>query len=182
MQSNDQSQYQNAGFIVRLLAFQIDKLIIWMPFFLISIFLTLNSTSTADLFVKLGILTFLYLFIQGILWLIYQVFTSHYWGGSLGKEAFGLTILNEKDEKLSLKESLFRFVVGYTISTLVFGLGFLWIIKDEQKRAWHDMVIGSKVIVKEKDYLLGILSLLGLMLVLIIFTFILIFRIASFTN
>lgn len=181
MQSNsEQSQYQNAGFIVRFLAFQIDKLIIWLPFLLISIFLTLNSESTADLFAKLGIVILYYLLIQGIVWLIYQSLTTSYFGGSLGKEAFNLTVLNEKGEKLRIKESFFRFVVGYTVSAMIFGLGFLWVIKDKEKRAWHDMLIGSKVVVKEKDYLLGVLSLLGLMLVFVIFIFVLIFKIISF--
>ncbi|KKP69827.1 hypothetical protein A2X44_05155 [candidate division CPR3 bacterium GWF2_35_18] len=183
MQSSiKQSQYQNAGFIVRFLAFLVDHLILWLPFLLISLFITLGSSSTSDLLVKLGILTLYYLIIQEILWLFYQTLTTSYWGGSLGKEAFNLTILNEKGEKLSLRDSLFRYVIGYTVSGLVFGLGFLWIIKDDQMRAWHDLLIGSKVVVKEKDYILGVLSLLGLVLVSSIFIFILVFKIVSFMN
>src|SRR3990172_4863918 len=103
-----QNRDNHAGFIVRLFAYLIDRLIISLPFIILGILIVLNGALVEDFVVSLGLLFIYYL-------------------------------------------------IGYTVSSLVLGLGFFWVIKDSQKRAWHDMLIGSKVVVKEKDYLLGIL-------------------------
>jgi uncharacterized RDD family membrane protein YckC len=39
----------------------------------------------------------------------------------------------------------FRGTVGYWISGLVFGLGFLWAAFDGNKEAWHDKIFGTGV-------------------------------------
>ena len=36
--------------------------------------------------------------------------------------------------------------VGYFISSLVFGLGFLWVAFDKRKQGWHDKIAGTVVI------------------------------------
>lgn len=46
---------------------------------------------------------------------------------------------------LSIGQSIIRYI-GYIISALPLGLGFIWALFDEQKRGWHDMLAGSIVI------------------------------------
>ena len=41
-------------------------------------------------------------------------------------------------------------MVGYFVSGMLFGLGFLWILRDPQKQGWHDHVSGTVVVVKQK--------------------------------
>jgi uncharacterized RDD family membrane protein YckC len=36
--------------------------------------------------------------------------------------------------------------LGYYVSTLVIGLGFLWIAFDARKQGWHDKIAGTVVI------------------------------------
>lgn len=47
---------------------------------------------------------------------------------------------------LGVGQSVVRYI-GYLISLLPFGLGFLWIALDPRKQAWHDKLAGSVVIV-----------------------------------
>lgn len=171
---------QNAGFIIRFLAYLTDQLLICLPGLIIGIFIMIISPSREELFVNLGILFIFSLLLYYIIFIVYQVLCTHYLGGSLGKIAFGLSVVNEEGRHLSLVDALFRFVVGYAVSNLVLGLGFLWIIRDRQRKAWHDMLTGTEVVIKEKNYALGILTLLSLLIILLIFTFILIFRLYSF--
>ena len=38
--------------------------------------------------------------------------------------------------------------VGYIVSSLLFGLGFLWVAFDRRKQGWHDKMAGTVVIKK----------------------------------
>ncbi len=46
--------------------------------------------------------------------------------------------------KISYKQAITRWV-GMCISALPLGLGFLWVIWDKRKRAWHDYLAGTVV-------------------------------------
>jgi uncharacterized RDD family membrane protein YckC len=55
------------------------------------------------------------------------------------------------DAKTLGKPSTGQFVVryvGYIVSSLVFGLGFLWVAFDRRKQGWHDKMAGTVVIKK----------------------------------
>ncbi|MEK7518197.1 MAG: hypothetical protein AAB583_06670, partial [Patescibacteria group bacterium] len=58
----------------------------------------------------------------------------------------------------------FRYTVGYQFSVILFGLGFLAIIKDPQKQGWHDKTVGSKVIVEKSKWPLALFVLLFLLI------------------
>ena len=159
---------RNAGFSLRFAAYLIDKILLWLPFLIIGSVVTFQSSSIEELSVKWGGLFIFSLLLNSILWWVYQSLTTAYWGGSFGKKAVGLEVVDEEDRKLLLNKSVFRFIVGYTVSGLVLGLGFLWIVKDDKNRAWHDMLCGTKVI-KTDDAGLGIFLLLSLVLLVGIF-------------
>ena len=38
--------------------------------------------------------------------------------------------------------------IGMIISSQVFGLGYLWILVDENKQGWHDKIAGTYVVVE----------------------------------
>lgn len=57
-----------------------------------------------------------------------------------------------------MKNAFFRTLVGPYISSLMLGLGYIWIFMNDKKQAWHDMA--SKTIVVQshpKRVLAGIL-------------------------
>lgn len=78
-------------------------------------------------------------------------------GRSLGKAVLGLAIVRTDRPGLDplgntrwgggigLARSFLRFA-GYWLSTLPFGLGFLWAITDEQHRGLHDRLAGTSVV------------------------------------
>ena len=47
--------------------------------------------------------------------------------------------------KLSVARCIARYI-GYYISALPFGLGFLWVAFDSKKQGWHDKIAGTVVI------------------------------------
>ncbi|MBH9577004.1 RDD family protein [Inhella proteolytica] len=48
-------------------------------------------------------------------------------------------------QALSTRQACIRYL-GYFLSTLALGLGFLWIAWDARKQGWHDKLAGSVVI------------------------------------
>lgn len=73
------------------------------------------------------------------------------YGGTPGKLITGLEIVDERGKKISLVKAFFRNYVGYVISTSAFFLGFIWIAVDKQRQGWHDMIAGTKVVVRDKS-------------------------------
>jgi uncharacterized RDD family membrane protein YckC len=71
-------------------------------------------------------------------------------GQSVGKALFGLCVVRNDPQrrtmtKLSLVRSFVR-VAGYWLSALPLGLGFLCAALDEEHRALHDRLAGSRVV------------------------------------
>ncbi len=78
-----------------------------------------------------------------------------YWvidGKTPGKSLLGLKVINESTgKKPSLLKSTIRYI-GYFISSLPLGLGFLWSLWHPKNKTWHDMMSGT-VVVWEYSYL-----------------------------
>ena len=75
-------------------------------------------------------------------------------GQTIGKSTLGMTIVNKRGEKLSWGSAILRYI-GYMISSLVFGLGFLWIAFDKHRQGWHDKIAGTYVINSDDDINFG---------------------------
>ena len=66
-------------------------------------------------------------------------------------------MLDEKTgQPLTLNQSVIRYL-GYFASTIVLGLGFIWIAFDGKKQGWHDKMAGSVVV---RDYGMDVMPLL----------------------
>ncbi len=93
--------------------------------------------------------------------LIIVVITLFFWirfAGTPGKRLLKIRIVDAKTGKnLNVWQSIIRYV-GYLISSLPMGLGFIWIFLDEKNQGWHDKLANSIVIkdnayqVKQKEY------------------------------
>lgn len=65
-----------------------------------------------------------------------------------GKMMFGAVIV---DAETGAKPSTLKFVLrylGYIVSTIPLGLGFLWVAFDARKQGFHDKIAGTVVIKK----------------------------------
>ena len=67
-------------------------------------------------------------------------------GRTLGKWIAGLRIERRDGEPLSVGRALLRHLVGYPVTLLTFGLGFLFAAFDTQGRALHDWLAGTVVV------------------------------------
>ena len=67
-------------------------------------------------------------------------------GRTLGKWMAGLRIERRDGEALSVRRALLRHLVGYPLTLLTLGFGFLVAAFDPQGRALHDWLAGTVVV------------------------------------
>lgn len=81
---------------------------------------------------------------------VFDFFVLTGWRGqTLGKWATGLRIERRNGEPLGLGHSLLRHAVGYPVSLIILGLGFLMAAFNAQGRALHD-VIADTIVVRDE--------------------------------
>lgn len=68
------------------------------------------------------------------------------WSATPGKMILGLRIVDASTGgRPSLRQYLERYF-AYYLSSLPFGLGFLWVAWDRRKQGWHDKLAGTVVV------------------------------------
>lgn len=156
-----------AGFFVRANAFIIDNIIlsivgaIFLYVMSLAGMLDLNAVSeivnqyidnptSTELVSKAlelpGMSTFFT--IWSVVQAIYFIVFHAVWGATPGKKLFHIHVEMANGEKLSWAFSIFRFIASIlTQATLVFyGLGYLIVLIDPQKRALHDFIARTRVV------------------------------------
>ena len=132
----------NAGFWRRMMALLYDSLLVLGIVFFTSLMLFMISGHAYQ-----GPLyqTFIYLLIGA--------FYSYFWhvrGQTLGMQAWKIKTVNDRGEILTLGECAVRYFFA-TFSLAFMGLGFVWILFDPEKLAWHDRASGTRVLFLGKD-------------------------------
>jgi uncharacterized RDD family membrane protein YckC len=144
---------ENAGFGMRLLAWLIDMAALFiLSFILVLLFsgvvtvgeqtgsalLGFLTTATALLLVAINtLLQFLYF---GLLW--------SRSGQSLGMIATNIRVARPDGHALaSFLRAGLRGSIGYWISGLVFGIGYLWALIDANNETWHDKIFDTRVVI-----------------------------------
>jgi uncharacterized RDD family membrane protein YckC len=67
-------------------------------------------------------------------------------GQRIGQRLVGIKTICANGSVLGYRTIVLRHLVGYPLSLLVFGLGFLWIIVDSKQRGWHDKLAGTLIV------------------------------------
>ncbi|MBU0966552.1 MAG: RDD family protein [Proteobacteria bacterium] len=75
----------------------------------------------------------------------YFIVLHSFGGQTLGKVFMGIRVVSDQGSMLSIGSSFLR-LVGYLLSTVPLGAGFLWAAVDQQHSAWHDKLACSRVI------------------------------------
>ena len=85
-------------------------------------------------------------------------FSLFYWiggwssnGQSIGQSTVGITVIDGNGARLTRGKAFVRYL-GFLVSGLVFGLGFLWIALDKKRQGWHDKMAGSYVVSMDDDF------------------------------
>ena len=145
-----------AGFVSRAAAFVLDAILVSVLFAVAGVFIQLivgffgidRPNSVAGLAFGAGLAA-----LVSLLQLVYFVVFWTLLGQTPGKILLGLRIVRTDGRRLGVGRALVRYV-GYWISAVALGLGFLWVLVDRRRRAWHDMIADTSVIVTREaaDY------------------------------
>jgi uncharacterized RDD family membrane protein YckC len=93
-----------------------------------------DATETMGLFIALGVAVLNFIVL------------SAWRGQTLGKWATGLRIVRTDGQGVSIGRLLLRHLVGYPLSLLTLGLGFLIAAFNTNGRALHDVIAGTVVV------------------------------------
>lgn len=120
--------------IKRFLAFVIEILV--MVAYMVSVNKAFGDVYGEELGVLIGLSSFLLMELA--------LMTR---GTTIGKLVLNMKVVNRRTGKnLKLVDMIFRECLGKWISTVFFAIGFIWIMVDNENRAWHDMIFGSMVV------------------------------------
>jgi uncharacterized RDD family membrane protein YckC len=155
-----------AGFITRLMAMVVDLLIIFVIWIFSGIALNfIIQTSGISELSKLIEELFTWIMplrqtIFGIVveltsWLglsqIYFTFFYSFGGASIGKHLMGLRVVRTDGRPLKPARAALR-TLAYALSTAVLYAGFLNVLVDDRRRAWHDLLTGTVVVHSWRAY------------------------------
>ena len=135
-----------AGFISRAVAFAIDAVLIvvlvgamsWVSVQIETLFETFFRNRDFDL-------RGMFLFAVPFIILLYYAGSWSLTGATVGKWLLGLRVVRADGNPPTFLRSLIRFV-GYGLSAIVFFLGYIWVLFDNERRAWHDELAGTWVV------------------------------------
>ncbi len=75
----------------------------------------------------------------------YALFFWTFGGQTIGMGIMGIRVVRTDGKPMSILRSLRR-LVGFAICLLTLGIGFLWVLVDNDRRGWHDRLAGTCVI------------------------------------
>ena len=141
---------QYAGFVTRLIAFAFDQLIVGLVVsvvvllaeFVTSAFGVNEWFGTGDL--TGVIVTTLVIVTSALIFILYDLLFWMLAGQTPGKRFLGVRVVRTDGERLKWGNAIRR-KVGYWISAILF-LGYLWVLIDNRRQAWHDHLAGTMVL------------------------------------
>lgn len=84
-----------------------------------------------------------------ITWVLPVILVLGFWAwkqATPGKMAIGVKIVDAvTGEKPTWKQWILRYL-GYFVSGIPLGLGYLWVAFDKRKQGWHDKIAGTVVV------------------------------------
>jgi uncharacterized RDD family membrane protein YckC len=68
-------------------------------------------------------------------------------GQSWGQKSLGISLVGKDDGRpIGAWRAFARYLLAQLISSLLFGLGYLWMLWDRDKQTWHDKIMNSVVV------------------------------------
>ena len=83
-----------------------------------------------------------------LLWLLtgaYAVISWRRGGQTIGMRPWRLKVVAADGQPASWRALCLRYAVA-TVSVLALGLGLLWCLFDRERRAWHDLAAGTRLV------------------------------------
>jgi uncharacterized RDD family membrane protein YckC len=135
--------FQQAGFGLRYGAWMFDSLITLIGMMSFTFMVTYFSHqsvvgSNRDLLIVAGLT--LLLFLGNF------VLLAGWNGQSAGMRILGIRIARTDGTPFTIKHAVLRHLIGYPLSSIVFFLGFLWMLWDPSQQGWHDKIARTIVV------------------------------------
>ena len=146
------SAEQYAGFGVRLFAYVIDNLILFVGLLIIRIILFIAVHIVGLDFLSNEILfqyslSDIFLYIMRV---AYFVLMTYFTGATLGKRLLKIRVVStDLSEKYSFFDILYRETIGRFLSKIILYIGYFCAIANQDKAALHDMLSDTRVIYKK---------------------------------
>ena len=133
----------SAGFVSRLLAFIIDVVIVVWTTQATAWLVRTNN----EIFHRYALVNFAAVVMAGLP-LIFAAYHIAFWtlaGRTPGKWILGLRLVTRDGSRVRLGRATLR-LLCYLVSGLPLYAGFLWVLIDADRRAWHDRLTGTRVV------------------------------------
>ena len=137
-----------AGFFVRLVAYIVDCIIVNLlliilkiPKFILSV-LSPDNILEVPIFFKFSVWDIL----SYIVFVSYFVLLVYITGTTVGKRLLRLEVIDTDGDRPDFLTLLYRETIGRYLSYISFGIGYIVIIIDAQKRGFHDMLSDTRVV------------------------------------
>ncbi len=143
---------QYASFGKRVVAYIIDSVIVGLITGIpIGCLVGITTAFAMDMSEEAYIIAIIAVSLIGVLWAIIAsiLYFAIMWsrtGQTLGKKWLGIKVVTAEWIPPSFWRAAGRAVIGYWLSDLVFGLGFLWMLWDDYQQCWHDKLFSTYVI------------------------------------
>ena len=124
-----------AGFWIRVVAFIIDSVILYVVNLIVGVALNPSTTGRSGIQTLLGIIYFTYFWSASSLWP----------GQTVGDKLLNLRVIKTDGTDLSIVQALIRYV-GLVISFIVIFIGVIWVAFDANKQGWADKIAGTYVV------------------------------------
>lgn len=139
-----------ASFFQRFAAWLIDRVILFISYLLASFAVGVASGVYTDsrmrvpnLLLSLGVSVVMLVFVLSDF-----LYFGYFWSRrerSIGMGVMNIRVVKTDGQPLSFLIAGLRGSIGYYISGLCFGLGYLWFFVDEQE-TWHDKIFNTVVL------------------------------------
>ncbi|WP_309745274.1 RDD family protein [Chamaesiphon sp. OTE_20_metabat_361] len=140
----------NASFFQRFAAWLIDRVILSILYFLgslavgvVSAVYTSSRIDIPNLLLSVGVGVFMLVSILGDF-----LYFGYFWSRrerSIGMGIMNIRVVKTDGHPLSFIIAGLRGSVGYYVSGLCFGLGYIWFFVDKQHATWHDKIFNTVV-------------------------------------
>jgi uncharacterized RDD family membrane protein YckC len=152
---------QYSGFVTRAMALIMDLLIIMVTVAVINAvialplvyFLNIDPRTCAQAAGVAHTMTAALCRSVNVTWVLVAIFTGPIYfialftfsGQTIGKYVMGVRVVRLDGRAMAVSTSAMRYL-GYFVSLLPLGLGFVWVIVDERRQGFHDHMAGTSVI------------------------------------
>lgn len=136
-----------AGFPQRALATVIDVILLIIVMFTILSFINPDAiTGINGLIENPGLMNLVLIVSILTQSLYYGYFLSQNNGQTIGKKLLNIRVIKRDGSPLTIWDAVLRNVIGYQISNIIPGIGFLWVFFSKESRTWHDFMANTIVV------------------------------------